>query len=126
MKPTPRASALAQSVLSVMGTIRSDLLVSTRFDAAKAKRVFSLYDRYGRTGLSAAADKRKSTAGAQLFDPDGAVAAEADIRSTRIPEISIWQLDRYMPSRRAYSSSSFSPIPSSPSSIAAIDVLGRN
>ncbi|MCX7146592.1 MAG: LysR family transcriptional regulator [Sulfuritalea sp.] len=42
MKPTPRASALAQSVLSVMGTIRSDLLVNTRFDAAKAKRVFSL------------------------------------------------------------------------------------
>lgn len=42
MKPTPRASALAGSVLSVMGTIRSDLLVSARFDAAKAKRVFSL------------------------------------------------------------------------------------
>jgi DNA-binding transcriptional LysR family regulator len=42
MKPTPRAASLAGSVLAVMGTIRSDLLVHTRFDAARAKRVFSL------------------------------------------------------------------------------------
>lgn len=42
MKPTPRAAGLAESVLSVMGTIRSDLLVHTRFDATKARRVFSL------------------------------------------------------------------------------------
>lgn len=42
MKPTPRAAGLAGSVLGVMGTIRSELLVHTRFNAAKAKRVFSL------------------------------------------------------------------------------------
>lgn len=42
MKPTPRAAGLAESVLGVMGVIRSELLVHTRFDAAKAKRVFSL------------------------------------------------------------------------------------
>lgn len=42
MKPTPRAVELTQSVLSVMGMIRSDLLIHAGFDAAKAKRVFSL------------------------------------------------------------------------------------
>ncbi|RJG04430.1 LysR family transcriptional regulator [Noviherbaspirillum sedimenti] len=42
MKPTPRAEDLAATVLGVMGSIRNDLLVATRFDAKKAKRAFSL------------------------------------------------------------------------------------
>ncbi len=42
MKPTPRAEDLAQSVLGVMGTIRRELLVATRFDPTKEQRVFNL------------------------------------------------------------------------------------
>ncbi|WP_394782145.1 LysR family transcriptional regulator [Undibacterium sp.] len=41
MIPTPRAAELAESVLGIMGAIRSDLLVSAGFDASKAKRIFS-------------------------------------------------------------------------------------
>lgn len=42
MKPTPRATELTQAVLGVMGAIRSDVLVHASFDAAKARRTFSL------------------------------------------------------------------------------------
>jgi DNA-binding transcriptional LysR family regulator len=42
MKPTPRAEDLSQSVLGIMGKIRTELLVATRFDPSKSKRVFSL------------------------------------------------------------------------------------
>lgn len=42
MKPTPRALELTQSVLAVMGSIRTDLLTQAGFDAAKAKRRFNL------------------------------------------------------------------------------------
>jgi DNA-binding transcriptional LysR family regulator len=41
MMPTPRAAELAHTVMEVMGAIRSELLVSVRFDASKAKRVFT-------------------------------------------------------------------------------------
>jgi DNA-binding transcriptional LysR family regulator len=42
MQPTPRALELTQSVLSVMGTIRSDVLTHAGFDESKTKRTFSL------------------------------------------------------------------------------------
>lgn len=42
MRPTPRALELLPSVLSVMGTVRGELLVREGFDAATAHRMFSL------------------------------------------------------------------------------------
>ncbi len=42
MQPTPRALELTQSVLAVMGKIRTDLLTQAGFDAAKARRRFSI------------------------------------------------------------------------------------
>lgn len=42
MQPTPRALELAESVLSVMEKIRGDLLTQAGFDAARARRRFSL------------------------------------------------------------------------------------
>jgi DNA-binding transcriptional LysR family regulator len=42
MQPTPRALELTQSVLAVMGKIRTDLLTQAGFDAAKSRRRFSL------------------------------------------------------------------------------------
>jgi DNA-binding transcriptional LysR family regulator len=42
MQPTPRALELREPVLSVMGTVRSELLVREGFDAASSTRVFSL------------------------------------------------------------------------------------
>lgn len=41
MKPTPRAAGMRETVLALMGTIRADLLVHTRFDPLTARRVFS-------------------------------------------------------------------------------------
>lgn len=42
MQPTPRALELLDPVLSVMGTVREELLVREGFDAAVARRAFSL------------------------------------------------------------------------------------
>lgn len=42
MQPTPRALELLAPVLAVMGTVRGELLVREGFDAATARRVFSL------------------------------------------------------------------------------------
>jgi DNA-binding transcriptional LysR family regulator len=42
MQPTPRALELLGPVLSVMGTVRGELLVREGFDAASARRCFSL------------------------------------------------------------------------------------
>ncbi|GGY42964.1 LysR family transcriptional regulator [Pseudoduganella albidiflava] len=42
MQPTPRALELRGPVLSVMGTVRGELLVREGFDAARSNRVFSL------------------------------------------------------------------------------------
>lgn len=42
MKPTPRAEQLSSAVLSVMATIRTELLSLASFDAATAKRTFNL------------------------------------------------------------------------------------
>lgn len=42
MQPTPRALELLAPVLSVMGTVRGELLVREGFDAASARRSFSL------------------------------------------------------------------------------------
>lgn len=42
MQPTPRALELLEPVLAVMGTVRGELLVREGFDAATARRVFSL------------------------------------------------------------------------------------
>jgi len=42
MQPTPRALELLTPVLSVMGTVRGELLVREGFDAASARRTFSL------------------------------------------------------------------------------------
>jgi DNA-binding transcriptional LysR family regulator len=42
MQPTPRALELTPTVLSVMGSIRSDLLIHAGFNAATARRRFSL------------------------------------------------------------------------------------
>lgn len=42
MQPTPRALELTQTVLGVMGTIRTDLLTQAGFDAAESNRRFSL------------------------------------------------------------------------------------
>jgi len=42
MQPTPRALELLDPVLSVMGTVRGELLVREGFDATVARRTFSL------------------------------------------------------------------------------------
>jgi DNA-binding transcriptional LysR family regulator len=42
MQPTPRALELTPTVLSVMGSIRSDLLIHAGFNAATARRRFSM------------------------------------------------------------------------------------
>jgi DNA-binding transcriptional LysR family regulator len=42
MQPTPRALELLAPVLNVMGTVRGELLVREGFDAAVARRTFSL------------------------------------------------------------------------------------
>ncbi len=42
MQATPRAMELLPSVLAVMGTVRGELLVREGFDAATARRMFSL------------------------------------------------------------------------------------
>jgi DNA-binding transcriptional LysR family regulator len=42
MQPTPRALELRGPVLSVMGTVRGELLVREGFDAGRARRTFSL------------------------------------------------------------------------------------
>ncbi len=42
MQPTPRALELLAPVLAVMGTVRGELLVREGFDAASARRTFSL------------------------------------------------------------------------------------
>lgn len=42
MKPTPKAEMLAESVLSVMATVRGELLSQAQFDASVARREFRL------------------------------------------------------------------------------------
>jgi DNA-binding transcriptional LysR family regulator len=42
MQPTPRALELRQPILNVMGTVRGELLVREGFDAAVARRTFTL------------------------------------------------------------------------------------